>query len=278
MTIHTFGLNTTNTTQSCVDSGMVQVFPNSPQGAGNRFYVSNVSGNQSNALIYFPGLKAAFDAIGPVVINSVSLKLRRLNNVTAPSRNIQLRRLLVSFNEAQATWNIRATGTPWGTAGAQGAGDAESTVLATALMPSSAGAYFTVTSAELAEWFRGVIAGTITDLGFLVALENPTTIGSGDFDIASKEGTNGQRPYLEIDYTPLTPPNISVDDVTVTNLSGVAMAVVSLSAGAPVGGVTVNYATQDDTATAPAYYTATSGTLTFAEGETTKNVTVSITA
>lgn len=276
MTIHTFGLNTTNTTQSCVDSGMVQGFPNSPQGAGNRFYVSNVSGNKSNALIYFPGLKAAFDAIGPVMINSVSLKLRRLNNVTAPSRNIQLRRLLVAFNEAQVTWNIRATGTPWGTAGAQGAGDAESTVLATALMPSSGGAYFTVTSAELTEWFRGVIAGTIADLGFLVALENPTTIGSGDFDIASKEGTNGQRPYLEIDYTPLTPPNITVDDVTVTNLSGVATLTISLSSSFPYP-VTVYRKTTDDTATAPEDYTALPIALvTFAPGETSKNIDVTV--
>ena len=73
-------------------------------------------------------------------------------------------------------------------------------------------------------------------------------------------------------------PVISIGDVTVDRIDGTATVPVTLSSPAPVGGVTVNYATQDDTATAPAYYTAASGTLTFAEGETTKNITVSITA
>jgi len=71
-------------------------------------------------------------------------------------------------------------------------------------------------------------------------------------------------------------PTISIGDVTVDRQDGAATAPVTLSSPAPVGGVTVNYATHYDTATAPAYYTGTTGTLTFAEGESTKNVTVSI--
>ena len=143
-------------------------------------------------------------------------------------------------------------------------------------MPSTGGAYFSVTGATMKAWVEGILAGTFTDYGLTISLENPTTSGSGDFDISSKEATDGQRPYLEVDYTLVAPPSITISDVTVNNLSGTATAVVSLSAGAPPGGVTVNYATQDSTATAPAYYTGTSGTLTFAEGDTTKNVTVSI--
>jgi hypothetical protein len=40
--------------------------------------------------------------------------------------------------------------------------------------------------------------------------------------------------------------------------------------------VTVDYATADGTAKAPADYTATSGTLTFQPGETAKNVSVAV--
>ena len=276
MSLITFGLNTGNTVQATADTCLVQGYPNTVQGAGNRFYVSNVSGSQNKSLVFFSGIKAALDAIGPLTINSVTLRLRRLNNVTAPSRNIEVRRLLVTFTEAQATWNNRATATPWGAAGAIGAGDVESTPIGTAVMPSTGGAYFSVTGAAMKAWVEGILAGTFTDYGVIISLENPTTVGSGDFDIASKEATDGQRPYLEIDYTVVAPPSLTISDVTVNNHSGTATVVVSLSAGAPPGGVTVNYATQDDTATAPAYYTAATGTLTFAEGESTKNVTVSI--
>ena len=40
--------------------------------------------------------------------------------------------------------------------------------------------------------------------------------------------------------------------------------------------VTVNWATANDTATAPADYTADTGTLTFTPGDTTKTITVAV--
>ncbi|MGI9106042.1 MAG: Calx-beta domain-containing protein, partial [Pyrinomonadaceae bacterium] len=47
---------------------------------------------------------------------------------------------------------------------------------------------------------------------------------------------------------------------------------------AECGPVTVNYATRNNSATAPADYTATTGTLTFNAGETTKTITVPVAA
>jgi hypothetical protein len=74
-----------------------------------------------------------------------------------------------------------------------------------------------------------------------------------------------------------TLPSLSINDVTVTEGEGGgttnAVFSVTLSA-ASTQTVTVNYATRNNSATAPADYTATSGTLTFAPGERSKTFTV----
>lgn len=276
MTIHTFGLNSNNTVQSCVDAELNQASPTSV-GNGDRFSVSNVSGNQKKAVIFFPGIKSVFDAIGAITINSVTLRLRRLNTVTAPNRNVELRRLLVSFTESQTTWNNRATGTAWGTAGALGAGDADTVVLATGVMPSSGGSYFAVSGAGLTQLVRDIVAGTVTDYGFVIALENPTTTGSGDFDIGSAQrGTDLQRPYLEIDYTIAAPPTVTVADWNGTSLDGNASFVLTLSSEAPVGGCSVSYASVDGTSTNGTDHSNVSGTVSFVQGELTKTILVPV--
>ena len=74
------------------------------------------------------------------------------------------------------------------------------------------------------------------------------------------------------------PPSLSVNDVTVTEGdSGTTSATFTVTL-APASGqsVSVDYSTADGTATAPADYAATSGTLTFAPGQTTRTVTVQV--
>ncbi len=74
------------------------------------------------------------------------------------------------------------------------------------------------------------------------------------------------------------PPTISVGDVTVTEgNSGTVNATYTVSLNVPSGrGVTVDYATANGTATAPADYQAVAGTLSFAAGQTTRTVTVAV--
>jgi hypothetical protein len=75
-----------------------------------------------------------------------------------------------------------------------------------------------------------------------------------------------------------TLPTLSINDVSVSEGNAgttTAAFTVTLSAAA-AGVVTVNYATADVTATAGSDYVAASGTLTFAAGETTKTVNVTI--
>ncbi|RRR97958.1 hypothetical protein EIP75_23955, partial [Aquabacterium soli] len=71
-------------------------------------------------------------------------------------------------------------------------------------------------------------------------------------------------------------PSLSINDVEVNEAAGTATFTVTLS-GPSSTQVTVNYGTQDASAKAGQDYTANSGTLTFAPGETSKTITVAIT-
>ena len=71
-------------------------------------------------------------------------------------------------------------------------------------------------------------------------------------------------------------PALSVSDVVVDEASGTATVTVSLS-GASGQAVTVDYATADGSASAGSDYTAATGTLSFAAGETEKTFDVAIT-
>jgi len=70
-------------------------------------------------------------------------------------------------------------------------------------------------------------------------------------------------------------PNLSISDVTVNENAGTATFTVSLDA-ASAQTITVDYASSDGTAIAGNDYTSASGSLTFAAGETSKNITVNI--
>ena len=72
------------------------------------------------------------------------------------------------------------------------------------------------------------------------------------------------------------PPGLAVADATVQEAPGANLAFVVTLSRAASGAVSVDYATSDDSATAGADYTETSGALTFASGETSKTVSVPV--
>src|SRR5262249_31596094 len=118
------------------------------------------------------------------------------------------------------------------------------------------------------------------DQGILLVNETPDAV----IRINASENSNAAfRPKLSVTYdtgTPLpTEPGIlqfSSAAYNVNENDGTATITVTRTNG-DVGSVSVHYATSDGTATAGSDYAATSGTLTFASGETTKTFTVPIT-
>ena len=86
--------------------------------------------------------------------------------------------------------------------------------------------------------------------------------------------------YYSIGYGTIVDnePRLSINSVSLKEgNSGTSVMTFTVSLSAPYDqAVTVNYATQDSSATAGSDYVATSGMLTFAAGQTTKTVTVTI--
>lgn len=107
----------------------------------------------------------------------------------------------------------------------------------------------------------------------ILATATPTT------SLAGRTVTGGRlNVSAALDYNSTPTPSLSISDATVVEgNSGTQTATftVTLSA-ASASTVTVNYATANGTATAGSDYAATNGTLTFAPGETTKTVSVTV--
>jgi hypothetical protein len=106
---------------------------------------------------------------------------------------------------------------------------------------------------------------TETDETFTVTLSNVT---------GASLGSPGTAPIIIVDDDP--PPTISISNATVSEgNSGNANAVFSVTLSHPSAfPITVNYTSADDAATAGSDYQATSGTLTFNPGETSKTIPV----
>ena len=119
-----------------------------------------------------------------------------------------------------------------------------------------------------AGWNSNLSAGGQVAIGFVAASALPTKPVNYTINGQSLSGIN----------PPPSLPTISVADVSIgegNSGSKNETFTITLSAAA-TSNVTMNYATRNDTATAGSDYTATSGKITFAPGQTSKTVNVSV--
>ena len=155
--------------------------------------------------------------------------------------------------------------------------DVDGTVAAvtvTALPPASQGVL------TLADGVTPVVIGTPltpAQAASLVFVPAPDYNGPANvtFTVTDNLGAVSAPAAATITVTPVVDPVISIDDVTVNEAAGTMTFTVTLDqpTTATVG---VNYATTGGTATAGADFTAATGALSFAPGETSKTITVAI--
>jgi len=132
-------------------------------------------------------------------ITSVTLSLWPNTDYSSNTRTIRVYRLKVPFNESQATWNTRATGSNWQTAGASGVNDRESLAIGSVQIlanePLNTEKQISLSPAQIQE----LIDGTFTNNGFIIIAD--TELNDGFTYKTSDHATASQRPRLVIQYT-----------------------------------------------------------------------------
>lgn len=206
-----------------LDTHLKQGDPSTNYATGQTFNIgciSSCSSDKGRAVIQFD-LSSIPSAAGVV---SAILSIYHSSNAGSPiSADVYARRVTAQWDESQATWNNRLTGTAWGSAG----GDATSTDQAWVNVPTTQNVFrdWTVT-AIVQSW----VSGTNPNYGFHISGQESNTTARKDFN-SSDHSVAGERPKLVITYTQptvtVTSPNgtqaspTTISDDVTPDLSGV---------------------------------------------------------
>lgn len=134
-------------------------------------------------------------------INSATLRLYKLTDFTDNDRTASVYRMLRSWVENQATWNVYSTGNSWGTAGADNTTtDREATDIGTRAFTNGEAvneyAEFSLTPSAVQEMISG---GSFTNNGFLIKMATESNDG-WEF-VSNANATSANHPELVVDYT-----------------------------------------------------------------------------
>lgn len=155
------------------------------------------SGDNTRAL-----LAIASPALGgAITVSAVSLGIYQ-ESAAAGTRTLDLFKLLRGADTA--TWNTYDGTNNWGTAGATGVADYDSTALVSASITTTSFEYKTWSSSGLIAYVQAQINAAAAML-FMLA-RNPITAPPNDFTFnnfrqSSASNADGTRPYLDVTYT-----------------------------------------------------------------------------
>lgn len=286
MAIARISLNTTGTYPgthggAVQDTQLIENQPDYVGGASNDLNLgaSAVGANRMNSAFDFP-LPA--DVMSASAINSVTLRLNIFaTNSSTPFGLFDAHEIVQAWVEGQASWNNRQTATAWGTAGATGAGDIGAVLgqfVCTAqsgwLAWGSAAMATALNASKASGRFSLLLKRDATNY------DNTGTIPVQAVAFNSSNTTDGTRPVLEIDYTPVVlAPTFSGPIPAVTGTAGTSLValsptVASYFTGSPTtwtptpalpAGITLNATTGNPEGTPSAAGTWT-GTITGGNG------------
>jgi hypothetical protein len=240
------------------------------------YQVTGTGGYTIEGMIRFDNLGITTHATTDATVTSASLTLTVDFGTTAPT--IRGYYLLAPWTTAPGTdlgWVRTGAGASWNIPGARGQG---TDVVAgkSFVLPSGTGTQ-TVTVPLDPTVVQNWIDNPNADQGILLVNETTGAVVRVD---ASENATTSARPKLSISYTvglSMFPGALQFSNATYSvNENGGTATITVTRTGGSTGSVSVNYATSDGTATAGSDYTATAGTLTFADGETSKTFTIPI--
>lgn len=169
------------------------------------------AGDHTHSLIKFSGLS---NIPGTATVNSAEINLY-LVDVSDNSLTGDWRRILRDWEEGtqagadrqndtpdSCCWNEYGSGNSWTTAGCLSDGnDRSATISDNGALGGSAGSYYTFADAQIDADTEDFIDGTYGNYGWHLSRNGTGNESSYYHSYATDDGTDGQRPYIEVDYT-----------------------------------------------------------------------------
>ena len=163
------------------------------------------------------------------VVSDATLTLVDIEVTQTTSHTGEMRRVLVDWIEAEATWNIRVTGTNWTTAGCSSNGSDRSATVTDSITLDTTVNTAVFNSAQLTDDVQKWVDGTNSNFGWLITDINLTGVEFNEWK-SSDDATAGDRPKLVVVHS-VPPAATRAFGVIIYSASG------GIPAGFPLGGL-----------------------------------------